>query len=139
MFPVLVVLPRAEKAKVAAWLMLGAASLRMKVLAVPFVAVVPSEAVGFAPVEVETAAPAIVREPPTFKFPVVEAAPVIVVDASETVPLDWVKGPLMVALVEVTLPVIVWPVEKALSTLVRAAPLEERVEVERVVGLTIRA
>lgn len=46
----------------------GAASLRMKVFAVPFVAFKPTLAVGFAPVEVETATPRNRRSPETFIF-----------------------------------------------------------------------
>ena len=50
---VLVVLPNALNANVADWLIAGAASERMKVFAVPFVADVPTVAVGLPPVVVE--------------------------------------------------------------------------------------
>jgi hypothetical protein len=49
MFAVLVVLPSAENAKVAAWLIAGAPSERMKVEAEPAMVVVPTEALGVAP------------------------------------------------------------------------------------------
>ena len=60
MLPVEVVLPSAEKENVAAWLIAGAASLRMKVEADPLTAERPTLAEGFAPVAVEHVAHAIV-------------------------------------------------------------------------------